>query len=585
MGLPSTSRNWGLVNRRLAPLLILLNVVGRGIGWLALLFLPGVAYAQAPFIFNRGVVNAASFAAPGLPNGSIARGSIFSIFGRSLGPQTSPAQTFPLATTLGGVSIKVTQGNASVDVIPLVVQAGQINALMPSNAPLGLASLQVTFSGQKSNPQPVRIVSTNFGIFTVNSGGVGPGVLQNFISTSNQPVNSITQTAKRGQVITMWGTGLGAALGSDNQAPSVGNLAAKTEVFVGGIPAGVSYHGRSPCCAGTDQVSFTVPANAPTGCWVPVLVRTEGIHTSNAATMAISSDGKPCSEPANPVGAFVTRGGKMAAILAMRQSVDENINVPNVIEASSDTVIGITAQVSPGAFPFHRIFSLPPAGSCTVATAPGTLTGDILTDKLGATSKLLDAGSAWTLGRSPSQGNPPLTLTRVFKALPFVGSAGGQVLGIGGLPANLFLDPGSYQLGIPGGTDLPKMQATFTMPGALTWTGRNNLNSVDRSVPLTLSWTGAPSGSGLFVAGGNIDIPTNSSAAFFCSVPPGASSFTVPEFILGAIPGTENLVTRSLGALYVGAWNIANPATFHSSSLDFGAVISVVVSGKTVVFK
>src|SRR5215470_4226874 len=104
-----------------------------------------VALAQAPAINYRGVVNAASIMPQGLPGGGIAQGSIFTIFGRSLGPATPVAASgFPLSTTLSGISIKVFQGAKSVDALPLFVSASQINAVMPSNTPLGMVSVQLT---------------------------------------------------------------------------------------------------------------------------------------------------------------------------------------------------------------------------------------------------------------------------------------------------------------------------------------------------------------------------------------------------------------------------------------------------------
>ena len=39
------------------------------------------AFAQQPLIFNRSVLNAASYMPPRLPGGAIAQGSIFSVFG------------------------------------------------------------------------------------------------------------------------------------------------------------------------------------------------------------------------------------------------------------------------------------------------------------------------------------------------------------------------------------------------------------------------------------------------------------------------------------------------------------------------
>ncbi len=52
----------------------------------------GVVFAIAvqakPAIYLHQVVNAGSYYPPGLPAGSIAQGSLFSIFGAALGPAT-----------------------------------------------------------------------------------------------------------------------------------------------------------------------------------------------------------------------------------------------------------------------------------------------------------------------------------------------------------------------------------------------------------------------------------------------------------------------------------------------------------------
>ena len=49
-------------------------------------------------------------------------------------------------------------GNSSVDAFPLAVTATQINAVLPSNAPLGEATITVMYNGRTSNAQRVRIV-------------------------------------------------------------------------------------------------------------------------------------------------------------------------------------------------------------------------------------------------------------------------------------------------------------------------------------------------------------------------------------------------------------------------------------------
>src|SRR5580704_8514374 len=146
--------------------------------YLAILTLSAGAAAAQPTIGANGVVNVASYAGLGLPNYSIAQGSIFAIFGTNLGP-TPAAQVsaFPLASTLQGVSITVFQGGASVAAIPLYVSATQINAIMPSNAPIGSDTITVTYNQQTSGSATVSVVTANFGIFAANQQGSGQGVV------------------------------------------------------------------------------------------------------------------------------------------------------------------------------------------------------------------------------------------------------------------------------------------------------------------------------------------------------------------------------------------------------------------------
>ena len=228
--------------------------------WLSLTFC-SLALAQ-PYVNYRGVVNVASYMAPGLPAGSLAQGGMVAIFGRNLGPAAGvPATAFPLNTTLSGVSVTVTQKSTVVNAYPVYVGSGQINAIIPSNAPLGRGTIQVTVNGVASNPSPVNVVATSFGAFSVNSGGFGPAIVQNY-STAGAVINSTQATAMPGQIEVLWGTGLG-PVARDNVAPTVGNLQVQVEVFVGGQAASVSYYGRSSCCAAIDQINFTVPAGRP----------------------------------------------------------------------------------------------------------------------------------------------------------------------------------------------------------------------------------------------------------------------------------------------------------------------------------
>jgi len=271
------------------------------------------AFAQQPLIYNRATFNSASFMPAGLPAGAIAQGSIFTVFGNYMGPTTGVSSTsLPLSNTLSGVSLTVTQGTTTVNAIPVYVSASQINAIMPSNAPIGTASLRVFYNNARSNFTPVRIANTAFGIYTALGTGLGPGALENFVTQTNQPVNAPKVSAQPGQTITLYGTGLGPITGADNNTPTVGNLPVQVQVFVGGIAASVQYSGRTPSFPGEDQIDFQVPTNAPLGCWVPVYVKTAGSVVSNFVSMAIQTSGGACTNATSPsISNIFLNGGNL----------------------------------------------------------------------------------------------------------------------------------------------------------------------------------------------------------------------------------------------------------------------------------
>lgn len=241
-----------------------------------------------------GVLNAASYAPPATPGGAIAQGSFFSVFGNNLGPATpATVSSFPLGTILAGVSIQITQGNTTVNAIPQFVLNSQINAILPSNAPLGTVQMTVTYQGQVSNPFTFQVSPTNWGSFSIATSGSGPGIIQNVVSITEYDLNTVADSAQPGQLEILWGTGLGAINGPDNLSPPVGNLPAEAQVLVGGVPAATGYSGRTPCCSAVDNIYFTVPATVPLSCAVPVQVILNG-NASNTVTMAISQNGGSC---------------------------------------------------------------------------------------------------------------------------------------------------------------------------------------------------------------------------------------------------------------------------------------------------
>jgi uncharacterized protein (TIGR03437 family) len=539
------------------------------------------AVAQPPLIYNRSITNAASYTPAGIPGGAIAQGSIFTLFGANLGP-SSPATvtSFPLGTSLGGTAINVVQGGAKVSAIPLYVSATQINAIMPSNAPLGAASIQVVAGSFPSNMAPVRIVNNDFGVFTALGTGAGPGILQNYITAGNQPINSPTITAQNGQVITLWGTGLGPVPYGDNVAPKAGNLPVQTEVFVGGVSAAVAYSGRTPCCSGVDQVVFTVPSNAPTGCWVPVYVRTAGTTISNVVTMAISPSANTCTTDVLPqVTSIFVKGGKLGEAITARATTLQDVGVRAPVTVTADYSVYFAFEPSVKAFPFNPALAFPPSGTCTAYTYAGDMLNGTGLPGMAPTTMPLDFGSALAL----TGPNGTQTLTPNFSGANASYLGGSITNSI--LPSSLFLSPGSYTLKGFGGMDVGAFSTSFTIPQPVTWTNQSTTNIVTRSQPLTLTWSGGDSGQMVAILGFGEDLPTNSSAAFVCIAPSGSTSFTVPTDMLSNLPATRPNPLQSLDIVYLMTLAGSSVNNLNASGLDVGFTSYYSILGKTVVLQ
>lgn len=480
--------------------------------------------AAAPFVFHRGVVNAASYLPAGLPNGSIARGSIFSLFGRELGPATpATVSAFPLQTTLAGVAVEVCQGGACADALPLFVSASQINAVMPSDAPLGAVSIRVRADGQAGNFTPAAVVSSSVGVFAVSSAGFGPGIVQNYLAADNQPINSATRTARPGQVVTLWATGLGPALNADNVAPQAGDLPIQVEIFVGGKAVTHKlYSGRSPCCAGVDQIVFEIPADAPLGCYVPVAVRTGAAVVSNDVTISLSGDGGPCSDAEGAAGAALRQGGKLGGLTVTRGRLTTTAG-----PVGADTLEALFTEERGGPWAYQPLYSPPPAGACAVSAGRGDAESGL------PPVRTLDAGATAYIergGRSLGMALPS----------PGRGLAGVASSAANGASASLLDAAGPFTAGVTGGTDAPAFTVGLQSPAAASWNNRAALAVVDRAREATLTWAPpAEGGVSVWIAGHARSRADDATARFLCRVPDGATSFTIPTAVLGRLPAAE----------------------------------------------
>ena len=173
----------------------------------------GVAYAQ-PTIDTGGITNAASYSAPELPNGALARGGMIVIKGNNLGP--TPLQiinSFPLPLSLAGTSIKATVGGTTVDLYMIYTSTRQLAAILPSQTPEGTGTLTVTYNGQASAATSIRVVRSAFGIFSLNQAGKRTGR----VSECQQRHGSASEYADRRRAPRSASDHLGNRLGSGHR--------------------------------------------------------------------------------------------------------------------------------------------------------------------------------------------------------------------------------------------------------------------------------------------------------------------------------------------------------------------------------
>ena len=160
---------------------------------LAVIALSASAFAQTPNLVANGIVNGASFDG----TQGVSQGSLVSLFGTSLASRLALADSLPLSTSMGDVT--VTFNGLRAPLLAVIPGAGggqdQINGqvpwnVLPAGADGGTASVVVTRGGVSSPPQNVQITRSAPGIFSVQF-GVGYAIAINPDSTLAAPVGSI----------------------------------------------------------------------------------------------------------------------------------------------------------------------------------------------------------------------------------------------------------------------------------------------------------------------------------------------------------------------------------------------------------
>jgi uncharacterized protein (TIGR03437 family) len=149
--------------------------------------------------------------------------------------------------------------------------------------------VQVVFQGLSSSMVSVPVVTAQPGVFSLDGSGRGPGAIVN----QNGAVNSATNPASPGSIVTIFATGEGqtSPVGIDGKPdgfPAPTPIAQPVTATIGGLSADVQYAGGVPgLVAGFLQVNVRVPAAVPTGSTVPVILSIEGASSQASVTMVV----------------------------------------------------------------------------------------------------------------------------------------------------------------------------------------------------------------------------------------------------------------------------------------------------------
>jgi uncharacterized protein (TIGR03437 family) len=544
----------------------------------------GSAAASGPTI--TAVVNNYGFIPAGFPNSGIALGTLFIISGTGLADPSAQAvlqnsmAASGLPKTLNGATVSVSSGGTTVTPAFYYAISTALAVVLPSNTPLGTAQVTVTYDNQMSNAFSFQVVASAPGFDTYYGTASGLGVATNnstgILYNYN---NSIPPTT----IVTLWGSGLGADPKRDAQYVTppfaIDGLA---HVYVGGIDATIIYQGASGF-PGLNQVDITIPANAPTGCNVSLVGVTAAGEPTNFITLPIGSG--PCSDPllGTSGGTLTTLSGQTTVNTGIL-FIDQDTTPQQQTAAKADlkqarpwrlataaTAASTVSDIALGIFEGHSGSTYGSAGTsvsiggCIVeqsfgVVSAGTTTGlnagtITVSNPSGTTETLMSEGASF-----------PGSLPGFYEAdLPsgFISTSGGAFTFTGsGGTATTSEKPRATGSGIVGSLSV---QVVFPNP-LMNWTNQSADATVTRSAGATVTWTGGAANTYVVIGGSSSS--GSASGSFTCIAPVAAGTFTVPPYVLAALPASTS------GTLEVE--NETVPQVFKATGLDNGVAIGYV---------
>lgn len=511
---------------------------------------PGGGGGNSPTI--TAVLDAGSYTA------NIAEGSIFVVKGTNLSPSGAGTNgvdkaSYPLPPSIDNVSISFAPaggGNAISAYMVYLYNAGGVNqlaALLPSTVQPGSYQVTVNNGSSASAPFSAQVVASKPGLVTQDSSGSGLAVVQNYnaASPTTYDINRFTtgtvdgstiSPAHPSQIEVAWLTGMDPlpAGMADNTAPNGGNGYDFTQhgvtvtANVGGVTIPAAYGGRTGCCAGEDEIVFTLPANIPTGCVETFYVTVNGVNSQSTFISIAPAGSDACvlqgytesQLQAIDAGGLATYGD-----FGVQQELNSSPQLGNFSFASvGGEFYGYTGFQLAAIASLQNNYTGFSTNGCTLIPLPGPnpAAGG------GINPTYLDAGNVTVTGPSGSGlNNTSITEKKNIYSLIFQGSAAtinGQFL------------PGTYTISGAGGNDVGQFNSTLVVPTILSVS--NMPSVVTRADGLQLNWSGGNS-SDIVIASLSATNQVNGVATggeIVCITTAGAGGINISSSLLNQLP-------------------------------------------------
>ena len=221
--------------------------------------------------------------------GSVSPGQAMSLFGDGIGPEQPQSAKLDdkgrVAKYLGDTQVFFNGLPAPI----LAATRNQVNVVVPSGVSTDQAvEIVVTHKGKISQTITLPVEPAAPALFTIGGTGSGQSAALNQDGSVNSPLNR----ARRGAVVTLYGSGFGEWKEPVDDGAIISStlptLKASVSVTIGGVPAKVLYAGGAPgLISGVVQINAEVPLALIPGDRVAVTVSAAGKSSPGAVTLAI----------------------------------------------------------------------------------------------------------------------------------------------------------------------------------------------------------------------------------------------------------------------------------------------------------